>query len=358
MSKLTDDESYYCLGYANKSVKKEFKSFFRNFPTLEAAIDGLIYLGDNLCNNYSFMDNDVKYKLRAKASSLDNPEKLNEALLRWYSFVESSNYKSMGCVIEKLLMVRKQIVKKYYYQDCGIVVKREQLAKVSNNPDMLDNETKSYFKLDHDVNIIEKDSNLRVVQNSGDVPASASKELSPSIDFHNYESAWSVENKYVRSFSEYFTKDVNALSDSCKREIVDENADKSNGEGALYVDEVVLADNFIKNTSVLNTSNDLNISQVLSNSTEVLDDSVVKLISQQLECIHVEPVGENDVSVVRSKIGNVPKLSGTKSFSDELKLQKLAEKAECEESDRWGTIVEISSDSEFSSDYDHCDNCY
>ena len=106
---------------------------------MEAAIDSLIYLGDNLHNRYTFMDNDVKYKLRAKASSLDDPMKLNEALLRWYSFVESSNYKSMGSVIEKILMVRKQIIKNYYYQACEVSEKPEVHAEISHYPDMLDN---------------------------------------------------------------------------------------------------------------------------------------------------------------------------------------------------------------------------
>ena len=59
---LTDDEGYYCFGYANKSVKNEFKPYFMNFSTLEAAIDSLIFLGDNLYRRYTFMGNDVKYK--------------------------------------------------------------------------------------------------------------------------------------------------------------------------------------------------------------------------------------------------------------------------------------------------------
>ena len=59
---LTDGEGYYCFGYANKSVKNEFKSYFMNFSTLAAAIDSLIFLGDNLYRIYTFMGNDVKYK--------------------------------------------------------------------------------------------------------------------------------------------------------------------------------------------------------------------------------------------------------------------------------------------------------
>ena len=69
---LTDDEGYYCFGYADKIVKNEFKYYFRNFSTLAAAIDSLIFLGDdNLYSRYTFIGNDVKYKLRAKASSQD-----------------------------------------------------------------------------------------------------------------------------------------------------------------------------------------------------------------------------------------------------------------------------------------------
>ena len=115
---LIDDEGYYCFGYANKSVKNEFKSYFMNFSTLAAAIDSLIFFGDNLYSRNTFMGNDVKYKLRAKASSQDDPGKVNEALLRLYSFVKRSKYKSMGRVIEKNLMVRKEIISKKYYPAC------------------------------------------------------------------------------------------------------------------------------------------------------------------------------------------------------------------------------------------------
>ena len=42
-----------------------------NFSTLATAIDSILFLGDNLYSKYTFMSNDVKYKLRAKASSQD-----------------------------------------------------------------------------------------------------------------------------------------------------------------------------------------------------------------------------------------------------------------------------------------------
>ena len=99
------------FGFANMSVKKEFKSFFRKFSSLTEAIEALLSLDDHLCNKYKFMENDVQYKLRARASSWDDTEKLNEVLLRWYKYVDSTNYKSMGCVIEELLMTRKVLLK-------------------------------------------------------------------------------------------------------------------------------------------------------------------------------------------------------------------------------------------------------
>ena len=363
---LTDDESYYFLGYANKKVKEEFKSFFRKFTTLEAALDSLIYLGDNLYNEYTFMDNDVKYKLRAKASTLDNPVKLNEVLLKWYSFVESSNYKSMGCVIEKILMVRKQITKKRVYQTCEFIEKSKKLAEISHDPVMFDNDgnlqssAKPSPKQDHDDNTSEKDGNVPVVQSSDPAPASKD-ELSPSADFQNYKSVWPVEE------SEHFgsnssTEDIRASFDGTKGEMLGEKADKLKDEEALTADEVVPADEsdkFIKNTSVLRNSDDLDSRNATSNCTEVIDDSYVEL-SQQLGHFQLEndaAVGKNDETSVESNTGHVPKKltvpPGTKTLVGELKCPKRAEKVDgCEESDSWGTMIDISSDSEASSDSD------
>ena len=97
------------FGYSNKSVKEEFNSFFEKYPSLTEAIEALISLSDNLSKKYKFMENSEEYKLIARASSLDDPEKLNEVILRWYEYVNSTGYKSMGCVIEKILMTRKAL---------------------------------------------------------------------------------------------------------------------------------------------------------------------------------------------------------------------------------------------------------
>ena len=364
---LTDDESYYCLGYANKKVKEEFKSYFRNFSTLEEAIDSLICLGESfLYNKYTFMDNDVKYRLRAKASSLDNPEMLNEALLRWYSFVESSNYKSMGCVIEKLLMVRKQTIKKQYYAACEIIEKSKKLAEISPYPGMFDNHgnlqssAKPFSKQDHDGKISKKDGNVQVVQN---LPASKD-DFSPSADFKNYKSTWSVEDQSEHFDLDSSTEDVVELFDGSKSEMVAKKSDESNLEEASNVEPVDESDSFIKNTSIKRNYDDLNIRNAMSNSKEVLDVSAVELISEKLKLFQLENdalIGENGVSSVES--GHVPNEltvpSGTKTLVGESDCPNEGEKLDdCEESDSWGTTIEISSDTEASSEYKRYDNYY
>ena len=72
MSKVCDVGSYYCFGYANKSVKRAFKSFTRNFLTLSEAVDSILTRSESLRRKYKFMEDDTKFKLRARASSLDN----------------------------------------------------------------------------------------------------------------------------------------------------------------------------------------------------------------------------------------------------------------------------------------------
>ena len=78
------------------------------------------------------MEDDVKYKLRA--SSLDDPVSLHEALLRWYKYGESSNYNSMGCVIEELLMTRKVLLRKPALQACESSSKHTNTSKTGNVP--------------------------------------------------------------------------------------------------------------------------------------------------------------------------------------------------------------------------------
>ena len=62
-----------------------------NFSTLAVAIESIIFLGDNLYSKYTFMGNDIKYKLRAKASSQDKlckaqPCRSNEKdYLKWFT---------------------------------------------------------------------------------------------------------------------------------------------------------------------------------------------------------------------------------------------------------------------------------
>ena len=117
MSKVCDDDSYYCFGYANKSVKKAFKSFMRDFTTLTEAVDSLLTRSESLCRKYKFLKDDTKYKLKARSSSLDDSEELHEALLRWQRYVDSTNYISMGCAIEEILMTSQQFywLKESYY---------------------------------------------------------------------------------------------------------------------------------------------------------------------------------------------------------------------------------------------------
>ena len=56
MSMKRKEDSYICFGYASKQVKKEFKSFMRNFSTLVEAIDALISLSHHLYNKYRFKE--------------------------------------------------------------------------------------------------------------------------------------------------------------------------------------------------------------------------------------------------------------------------------------------------------------
>ena len=81
MSLGSVEDSYTCIGYANKSVKKDFKYFFRKISSLTEAVDTLLSQDNNLYSKYKFMEDDVKYKLRARASSLDDPATLHESLL-------------------------------------------------------------------------------------------------------------------------------------------------------------------------------------------------------------------------------------------------------------------------------------
>ena len=128
MSKISAEDSYYCFGYANERVKKEFKSFFRNFRSLTEAINAFISLDASLCSKYRFEKDDIKYKLRAKPSSLDDPAELHEALLRWNKYVEVSNYVSMGCVVEELLMTRKNMISLPYYRACQTAINHANIA--------------------------------------------------------------------------------------------------------------------------------------------------------------------------------------------------------------------------------------
>ena len=371
MSNLTDDESYYCFGYANKSVKKDFKSFFRYFSTLEEAVDSLINLGDNLNNDYTFTDSDVKYKLRAKASSLDDPVKVNEVLLKWYSFVESSKYKSMGRVIEKLLMVRKQIISNNYYQACVNVENPIELAEISHVPDMLNNDddlhtyksmTKSFSKLDHDVNIHDEYENAPVQQKSDTISLLAPKnKISSSIDLversQNHKSTGLAENKLEHAVFEHFTEGGKSreLRNISKTEMVENNEDKLYDEAVLNVDKAGSADASAKNIPAVETSDGLNLAHAMSNSRQVLDFSAIEQTFQQLKNFRLDsdvPVGENDESFFESASELVPKEtivpSGKEVMTDELKLQETPKVNvdACEESDSWGSIIAISSDSE------------
>ena len=352
MSNLTDDESYYCFGYANKSVKREFKSFFRSYSTLEKAIDGLIYLDHNLYNKYTFVDNDVKYKLRAKASSQDDPVKVNESLLRWYSFVESSSYKSMGCVIEKLLMVRKQIIKELCYQACvnAKYPSLKELAAISHIPDMLNNDN----NLQTNVNIHDEDENAPVQQNSDRVSLLEPKEkISATVDTiercQNHKSAGSAENKSEHSVSEHLTEGGKSreLHNISKIEMMEMNEDKLDDEAVLSVSKACSADEGAKYTPAVETSDDFNLA--------VLDDSAIEQTSQQLKQFHLESdefAGENNLSYFELASELVPEETTVPSakviLTGELKLQE-SQKVDveaCEESDSWGTIIAISSDSE------------
>ena len=369
MSNLTDDESYYCFGYANKSVKKDFKSFFRYFSTLEEAVDSLINLGDNLNNNYTFTDSDVKYKLRAKASSLDDPVKVNEVLLKWYSFVESSKYKSMGRVIEKLLMVRKQIISNNYYQACVNVENPIELAEISHVPDMLNNDddlhtyksmTKSFSKLDHDVNIHDEYENAPVQQKSDTISLLAPKnKISSSIDLversQNHKSTGLAENKLEHAVFEHFTEGGKSreLRNISKTEMVENNEDKLYDEAVLNVDKAGSADASAKNIPAVETCDGLNLAHAMSNSRQVLDFSAIEHTFQQLKNFRLDSdVPENDESFFESASELVPKEtivpSGKEVMTDELKLQETPKVNvdACEESDSWGSIIAISSDSE------------
>ena len=365
---LTDDEGYYCFGYANKSVKNEFKYYFRNFSTLAAAIDSLIFLGDdNLYSRYTFIGNDVKYKLRAKASSQDDPVKVNEALLRWYSFVERSNYKSMGCVIEKILMVRKEILSKQYYQACEELKDFKELAEISYNRDIIDNDgnlqtNTKLSNLNHDENVWQNGNSLDMKSSDPLAHQGLKEEITSSINLsersQNFNSDESAEYEPEPS-----TEDGKkcALDNNLKSKMVEKNTKNTNDEAVLNIEKDDPADvsgNFAEK-SKLELSKDFHLTHILPNFTEVLDNS--ELVSQQLKRINLVndvQLGKNIMPTIQPASEHVPKELPTCTESDELEKRKNSEDIDdaCEESDSWGTTIEISSDYDSACDYEHYDN--
>ena len=355
---LTDDEGYYCFGYANKSVKNEFKSYFMNFSTLAAAIDSLIFFGDNLYSRNTFMGNDVKYKLRAKASPQDDPVKVNEALLRWYSFVEKSNYKSMGCVIEKVFMVEKENYRKF---------KLHKLldAGISYNRGIIDNggSIQTNAKLSN----LNNDGNATEVKNSDPLLLQSPKDENHSLTklserFQNFGSDGLAEYE-SGPCTEGGKKP--ALDSNLKNDTVEKCTKNSNDEAVLNIDKDVPADhsgNFAENKYKPEISKDPRHALVLTYSTEMFDDSQIKLINQQLESINLE----NDVQV--SEINEPPIDSANEHFlkeltvpsgteTDELEMRGSSKNIDaCEDGDSWGTTVEITSDCDLSGDYERDDN--
>ena len=357
---LTDGE-YYFFGYANESVKNEFQSFFMSYSTLAKAIKGLLYLGDNLNSRYTFMDNDVKYKMRAKPSYHDDPAKLNEALLRWHIFVERSNYKSMGCVIEKILMVRKEIIRKHFSRACENLEDLKKVSKISNSPDMNDSDgdlqtnTKP-SNLNQDDNISCKNGNVPDVQNSDPLSLQAPKEESlPSTSLSERS-----QNPKSDVLAEYEGEPCiesgrkRALENIFKSEMVEKYSKKLNDEAVLNVGKNVPAVVFAENKSELKTSKDPNVVHAMPISTEVLDDNATKLLSQQLKHVDLEddaPVGENDMSPIESASEHVTKELTVPSGAEtgELETRENSEDIGACEGDSWGTTIAISSDSDSSS---------
>ena len=144
-----------------------------------------------------------------------------------------------------------------------------------------------------------------------------------------------------------------ALDSNLKNDIVERCTKNSNDEAVLNIDKDVPADhsgNFAENKYKLEISKDPRHALVLTYSTEMFDDSQIKLINQQLKFINLE----NDVQV--SKNSKHPIDSASEHFSkelsvpfgtgtDEFKTRKNSENIDaCEDSDSWGTTVEITSD--------------